>query len=120
MFSMHDPERRPPGHVDRSVRIDSRRPWAYVLPQNSSLGAWRKSMSKHDSTRRSFLKRAAVGAGAFAGSGLVSDVYAQTLEQHKDDAVNASHPTSVQHGAFFNYEQAATIAAFAERLMPGA
>ena len=28
-------------------------------------------MSKHDSTRRSFLVRAAVGAGAAAGSGLV-------------------------------------------------
>jgi gluconate 2-dehydrogenase gamma chain len=79
-------------------------------------------MSKHDSTRRSFLKRAAVGAGAVAGSGLVPDVYTQTLEQHKDEAAatSASHPTSIQHGAFFNYEQAATIAAFTERLMPGA
>jgi gluconate 2-dehydrogenase gamma chain len=78
-------------------------------------------MSKHDSTRRSFLKRAAVGAGAVAGSGLVPDVYSQTLEQHKDDAVNAaSHPTSIQHGAFFNYEQASTVAALTERLMPGA
>lgn len=78
-------------------------------------------MSKHDSTRRSFLKRAAVGAGAVAGSGLVPDVYTQTLEQHKGDATNAtSHPTSIQHGAFFNYEQANTVAAFTERLMPGA
>ena len=78
-------------------------------------------MSEQDSTRRSFLKRAAVGAGAVAaGSGLVPDFYAQTPEQHKEDAAGASHPTSVQHGAFFNYEQAATIAAFAERLMPGA
>ena len=78
-------------------------------------------MSKHDSTRRSFLKRAAVGAGAVAGSGLVPDVYAQALDQHKDDAAaGASRPTSIQHGAFFNYEQAATIAAFSERLMPGA
>src|SRR5207302_9567819 len=83
--------------------------------------AWRPSMSKHDSTRRSFLKRAAVGAGAVAGSGLVPDVYAQALDQHKDDAAaGASRPTSIQHGAFFNYEQAATIAAFSERLMPGA
>jgi gluconate 2-dehydrogenase gamma chain len=79
-------------------------------------------MSKHDSSRRSFLKRAAVGAGAVAGSGLVPDVYTQTLEQHKTDASAASpsHPNSIQHGAFFNYEQAATIAAFSERLMPGA
>ena len=79
-------------------------------------------MSKHDSTRRSFLKRAAVGAGAVAGSGLVPNVYTQTLEQHKNDAAapSESHPASVQHGAFFNYEQATTVAAFAERLMPGA
>jgi len=79
-------------------------------------------MSKHDSTRRSFLKRAAVGAGAVAGSGLVPDVYSQTLEQHKDNAAAPGevHPTSIQHGAFFNYDQATTIAAFTERLMPGA
>lgn len=78
-------------------------------------------MSKHDSSRRSFLKRAAVGAGAVAGSGLVPDVYTQTLDQHKDAAPSGeSHPASIQHGAFFNYEQAATIAAFAERLMPSA
>lgn len=77
-------------------------------------------MSKHESSRRSFLKRAAVGAGAVAGSGLVPDVYTQTLEQHKDGPAAASHPTSIQHGAFFNYEQAETIAAFTERLMPSA
>jgi gluconate 2-dehydrogenase gamma chain len=79
-------------------------------------------MSKHDSTRRSFLKNAAVGAGAVAGSGLVPGAYTQTPEQHKDDVAGhgQSHPTSVQHGAFFNYEQANTIAAFSERLMPGA
>jgi gluconate 2-dehydrogenase gamma chain len=77
-------------------------------------------MSKHNSTRRSFLKRAAVGAGAVAGSSLVPDAYAQTLDQHKDDAAAGARPTSIQHGAFFNYEQAATIAAFSERLMPGA
>jgi gluconate 2-dehydrogenase gamma chain len=77
-------------------------------------------MSKHDSTRRSFLKRAAVGAGAVAGSGLVPNAYTQTPEQHKEDAAGQSHPTSIQHGAFFNYEQATAIAAFTERLMPGA
>lgn len=76
-------------------------------------------MSKHDSTRRSFLVSAAVGAGAVAGSGLIPDAYTQTPEQHKD-ASGQSHPTSIQHGAFFNYEQATTIAAFTERLMPGA
>jgi gluconate 2-dehydrogenase gamma chain len=79
-------------------------------------------MSKHDSTRRSFLKRAAVGAGAVAGSGLVPNAYTQTVEHHNANAAAPveSHPTSVQHGAFFNYEQATTMAAFSERLMPGA
>ncbi len=77
-------------------------------------------MSKHDSTRRSFLVRAAVGAGAAAGSGLVPDIYAQTPSQPKQEAAEQPHANPLQHGAFFNYEQAATIAAFTERLMPGA
>src|SRR5437879_363890 len=79
-------------------------------------------MSKHDSSRRSFLVRAAVGAGAVAGSGLVPDAYTQTVAQHKDSAAapGQSHPSSIQHDAFFNYEQATTVAAFTERLMPGA
>lgn len=77
-------------------------------------------MSKHDSTRRSFLVRAAVGAGAVAGSGLVPDVYAQTVQEHSATPPSQSHPTSIQHGAFFNFEQATTISAFTERLMPGA
>ena len=79
-------------------------------------------MNKHNSTRRSFLVRAAVGAGAAAGSGLVPDIYAQTLGQPKQETGPAEqlHATAVRHGAFFNYEQAATVAAFTERLMPGA
>ncbi len=77
-------------------------------------------MSKHDSTRRSFLVQAAVGAGAAAGSGLVPDIYAQTLAQPKQEAAEQPHANAVRHGAFFNYEQAATMAAFTERLMPGA
>jgi hypothetical protein len=77
-------------------------------------------VSKHDSTRRSFLVRAAVGAGAAAGSGLVPDIYAQTVGQPKQEAAEQPHANPVQHGTFFNYEQAATIAAFTERLMPGA
>jgi gluconate 2-dehydrogenase gamma chain len=61
-----------------------------------------------------------VGAGAAAGSGLVPDIYAQTVGQPKQEAAEQRHANAVQHGAFFNYEQAATIAAFTERLMPGA
>jgi hypothetical protein len=77
-------------------------------------------VSKHDSTRRSFLVQAAVSAGAAAGSGLVPDLYAQTPAQPKQEAAEQLHANAVQHGAFFNYEQAATVAAFTERLMPGA
>jgi gluconate 2-dehydrogenase gamma chain len=77
-------------------------------------------VSKHDATRRTFLVRAAVGAGAVAGAGLPTEA-AQHPEQH--DA--ASVPTSTQartagNGAFFNPANAAAIAAFTERLMPGA
>jgi len=77
-------------------------------------------VSKHDSTRRSFLVQAVVGAGAAAGSGLVPDLYAQTAGQPKQEAAEQLHANAVQHGAFFNFEQAATMAAFTERLMPGA
>ena len=70
-------------------------------------------MTKHDATRRTFLVRAAAGAGAVAGAaGLVPDVSAQNPAP-----LAATH---VQHGAFFNHDDAATIAAFTERLMPGA
>jgi gluconate 2-dehydrogenase gamma chain len=80
-------------------------------------------MTKHDATRRAFLVRAAVGAGAVAGAGLVPDVSAQNREPHKEAAapVPAQRDTNgVEHGAFLNYGNAATIAAFTERLMPGA
>jgi gluconate 2-dehydrogenase gamma chain len=80
-------------------------------------------MTEHNATRREFLVRAAVGAGAAAGAGLLPGAaYAQNREQAKEAATSApaeSH-SNVQQGAFFNYEDAATIAAFAERLMPSA
>jgi gluconate 2-dehydrogenase gamma chain len=79
-------------------------------------------MTKHDAARRAFLVRAAVGAGAVAGAGLVPDVQAQ-LEQHKPAETPAhaqQHPMGGGHGAFFNHDDAATMAAFTERLMPGA
>ena len=80
-------------------------------------------MATHDATRREFLVRAAVGAGAAAGAGLVPDAIAQQNEQHTQASTSASahtHLIAEGHGAFFNTEQAAVIAAFAERLMPGA
>jgi gluconate 2-dehydrogenase gamma chain len=80
-------------------------------------------VSEHDRGRRAFLVRAAVGAGAVASGGLVPDTQAQNLERHEHaDAPTPDHtqPNGDGHGAFFNPRDAATVAAFAERLMPGA
>jgi gluconate 2-dehydrogenase gamma chain len=87
-------------------------------------------MSKHDEARRAFLKGAAVGAGAIAGTGLVPQALAETHprppHEHKTAAAEAAetpahmHASGEGHGAFFNDEDAATIMAFTERLMPGA
>ena len=81
-------------------------------------------MSKHDEARRAFLIGAAVGAGAVAGTGLVPEALAQTHEQHKatdPPATTAqSHAHGSGHGAFLNDDDAATVEAFTERLMPGA
>jgi gluconate 2-dehydrogenase gamma chain len=80
-------------------------------------------MTKHDATRREFLVRTAIGAGAAASAGLLPVAYAQNPELPKgtDSSLpSQNHSDEVQQGAFFNYEHAATIAAFTERLMPGA
>jgi gluconate 2-dehydrogenase gamma chain len=80
-------------------------------------------MPKNNATRREFLVRAAVGAGAVAGAGIVPDALAQNHDQLKqeDAAGHASqHLAGGGQGAFFNHEDSATIAAFTERLMPGA
>ena len=79
-------------------------------------------MTKHDASRREFLVRAAVGAGAAAGAGLVPDAIAQNHEQMEGGAATpgAQHPSGSEHGAFFNHADAATIAAFTERIMPSA
>jgi gluconate 2-dehydrogenase gamma chain len=74
------------------------------------------SMSKHDESRRAFLVGAAVGA--VAGAGLKStDALAQNQAR---PAADTSHAHGSGHGAFFNDEDAATVAAFTERLLPGA
>ena len=79
-------------------------------------------MTKHDASRRAFLVRAAVGAGAAAGAGLVPDAIAQNHEHMEGGPATpgAQHPSGSEHGAFFNHADAATIAAFTERLMPSA
>jgi gluconate 2-dehydrogenase gamma chain len=82
-------------------------------------------MAKHDASRREFLVRAAVGAGAAAGAaasgGLVPGVAAQEQMSHMEGGPSApgqQHPNGAEHGAFFNHADAATIAAFTERIMP--
>ena len=78
-------------------------------------------MKKHDESRRAFLIGAAIGAAATTT--LVPDAIAQTHEQHSAVAAPteaAAHGHGAGHGAFFNDHDAATVAAFAERLMPGA
>src|SRR4051794_38143373 len=86
---------------------------------------------QHDEARRAFLVGAAVGASAVAGATLVPSSLAQTQEARPAPPpaaapVPAPAPTAHQHGggaglgAFFNSDDAATVSAFAERLMPGA
>lgn len=80
-------------------------------------------MGKRHASRREFLARAAAGAGTVvAGAGLVEDATAESQGQPSTGAATAVQPRSdgQGHGAFFNHEDAATVAAFTERLMPGA
>jgi gluconate 2-dehydrogenase gamma chain len=86
---------------------------------------WRKEeiMPKHDEGRRAFLVGAAVGAGAVASAGLLREAHGQRQEPQTAGAAPAAthaHSGAPGHGAFFNNEDAATIAAFTERLVPGA
>ena len=82
-------------------------------------------MSEHDEGRRAFIV-GAVGAGAAAGTALVPAAYARTHRARPADtpraageAADPGHADPLDgHGVFFNDDQAATVAAFAERLMP--
>jgi len=65
-------------------------------------------------TRREFLVRALIGAGTVAGAEQPPNAEAQ------NSASTQPHSGGERHGAFFNHDDAATIAAFTERLMPGA
>jgi len=77
-------------------------------------------MTKHDENRRAFLvgavAGAAAGAGAVATAALVSNSEARTQPEGGVDSLSKA----ARQGAFFNAADAATVAAFAERLMPGA
>src|SRR5262249_5536645 len=83
-------------------------------------------MSEHDEGRRAFIV-GAVGAGAVASTALMQPAYAKTHKANPQPANAAEAPAEHRtvdtfdgHGVFFNDEHAATVAAFAERLMPGA
>jgi gluconate 2-dehydrogenase gamma chain len=81
-------------------------------------------MAKHDEGRRAFLVGSA--AGAAASVTLVPQAFAQDQAHDAAKVAAADAATSdvtaaaYRHGAFFNNDDAKTIAAFAERLMPGA
>jgi gluconate 2-dehydrogenase gamma chain len=77
--------------------------------------------NKHDESRRAFLVGAAIGAGV-AGVGLAPEAIAQTQTAQAAGAAATAgaHVHGPGHGAFLNDDDAVTITAFAERLMPGA
>src|SRR6516164_9554793 len=80
-------------------------------------------MSKQGVARREFLSGAALGMGAVAGAKLLPEASAQTHAQHAETTAPAPahiHTNGEGHGAFFNDADAETVAAFAERLVPGA
>ena len=72
-------------------------------------------MTDERESRRNFLKTAAAGAGAVAANAVVPAAPARAA-----GTMPMSMPASEQHGAFFNADEAATVAAFAERIFPGA
>ncbi len=83
-------------------------------------------MPEHDQGRRAFLVGTAV-AGAAATTALVPGALAQTsgdpsmkMPMARDTADAVVPVMGEAHGAFFKDDDARTIKAFAERLMPGA
>jgi gluconate 2-dehydrogenase gamma chain len=84
-------------------------------------------MSEHDESRRAFIV-GAVGAGAVASTTLAQAAYARAARTRvrtsksppAEPSEHVAETFDGGHGVFFNDEQAATVAAFSERLMPGA
>ena len=80
-------------------------------------------MSKHDEGRRAFLVGTAVGAGAAASVTLIPKALAQQQPAAADSPAmshTTGHAMSGGHSAFFSDDDAITMIAFTERLMPGA
>ncbi|HEY1502804.1 MAG TPA: gluconate 2-dehydrogenase subunit 3 family protein [Stellaceae bacterium] len=80
-------------------------------------------MPEHDQGRRAFLKGAAVSAGTVAGATLIPAAAAQAADQPMHGMQGATSGSVIggsgQH-AFFNDNDAVTIAALTERIMPDA
>ncbi|HVA11672.1 MAG TPA: gluconate 2-dehydrogenase subunit 3 family protein [Stellaceae bacterium] len=82
-------------------------------------------MTKHDEARRTFLKGAAASAGAVAGAAFLPEARAQgNPEQKMHGPIAHAEQGSISGGAgqhaFFNDNDAMTIAALTERIMPDA
>lgn len=75
-------------------------------------------MKKDNKSRRTFLKGAAAGVSAGAVAAFIPKADAQS--ESTAQAATEPLPASQRYGAFFNHEQAAAVAAFAERIMPRA
>jgi len=76
----------------------------------------KRDKREHDAARRKFLVGAAVGAVATTGF----TPKAQAQEKAPSAPRASVQSNGDEHYAFFNDDDAATVAAFAERIMPGA
>jgi gluconate 2-dehydrogenase gamma chain len=82
-------------------------------------------MTKHDEARRAFLVGTVASAGALAGAAIVPEARAEEHRAKKPAHAKAEmleHAMALGAGqyAFFNDNDAATVAALAERIMPDA
>ena len=86
-------------------------------------------MSTHDKARRAFLIQTATGVGAAAATGLLPGTEAEAQSPAKEQPAATSMSSTKSpapakagegSGAFFNMTDSVTIAAIAERIMPGA
>ena len=72
-------------------------------------------MTDNTESRRAFLKSAAAGA-----AGVVATRTAVPGTANAAESMAMNMPAGEQHGAFFNADEASAVAAFAERIFPGA
>ena len=79
-------------------------------------------MAEHDKARRSFLLKSAASVGAIAGAaGGTSEANARQAPSKAGHIAPAlqSTPLNDKHRAFLSDDEASTVAAIAERIMPG-